>query len=152
MALSFRRNGDGTFSITIPAQERQLLVQLVPQMRELIEQNDSLTWRLFPNPYPEHEKAAEQYQELIGDELRQKHIAALDTVEQTLDEKRLTEDQMVSWMHAVNELRLVIGTRLEVSEETELDDYVGDSERSLFATFSYLGYMLENIVTAISGE
>lgn len=138
--------------MTVPVQERQLLEQLIPQMRELIEQGDSLTWRLFPNPYPDHDKAADQYRELIGEELTRKHIAALNTVEATLDAKRLDEDQMVLWMQAVNELRLVIGTRLEVTEESELVDFVGDTERSLFATYNYLGYMLENIVVAISGE
>ncbi len=152
MALSFRRNGDGSFTMTVPVQERKLLEQLVPQMRELIEQGDSLTWRLFPNPYPEHDKAADQYRELIGGDLIRKHIAALDTVEATLGAKRLDEDQMVQWMQAINELRLVIGTRLEVTEESDLDDFVGDTERSLFATYNYLGYMLEHIVTAISGE
>lgn len=152
MALSFRRNGDGSFSVTVPAQERQLLEQLVPQMRELIEEGDSLTWRLFPNPFPDHDKAAAEYRELIGDELKQKHLGALDTISQTLSEKKLTEDQLVSWMQAVNDLRLVIGTRLEVTEESDLDDFIGDTERSLFITYCYLGEMLFEIVRAISGE
>ena len=68
MAGSFRRNGDATFSISIPIQERQLLEQLVPQLRALIEDHDMLIWRLFPNPYPEHEKAADEYADLIGDD------------------------------------------------------------------------------------
>lgn len=152
MAVSFRRNGDATFSITIPIQERQLLEQLVPQMRELVEGHDPLTWRLFPNPYPDDEKAADDYADLIGDDLTDKHVAALDTVEATLGAKRLDEDQMISWMHAINHLRLVIGTRLKVGEETEIDDYEDDTERSLFATYSYLGWILEQIVQALAGE
>jgi hypothetical protein len=152
VAVSFRRNGDATFSITIPIIERQLLEQLVPQMRELIQQHDPLTWRLFPNPYPDHEKAADEYSDLIGNDLSDKHVAALDTVEATLDAKRLDEDQMVAWMHALNHLRLVIGTRLKVREESELDEYEDDTERSLFSTYSYLGWMLEQIVYALSGE
>jgi len=152
MALSFRRNGDGTFSITIPQQERLLLEQLVPQMRELIEDNDQLAWRLFPDPYPNHEKASAEYTDMIGDELREKHLASLAVVESTLDAKRLDDEQIMSWMHAVNHLRLVIGTRLNVEEETELDSYDTDTEQSLFVTYSYLGFMLERIVQAISGE
>lgn len=152
MALSFRRNGDGSFGVTIPAQERQLLEQLIPQMRELIEQGDSLTWRLFPNPYPDHDRAADEYRELIGNDLTNKHLAALDTVGTTLDAKRLSEEQMVSWMQAVNDVRIVIGTRLEVTEETQLSDFIGDTERSLFATYAYFGEMLYEIVRAISPE
>ena len=152
MALSFRRNGDGSFSITIPQQERQLLEQLIPQMRELIETNDPLAWRLFPNPYPQHDKAADDYADMIGDELQERHLASLNIVEETLEAKRLEEDQMIAWMSAVNDLRLVIGTRLKVEEETELDDFVDDIDQSLFLTYSYLGIMLDRIVQALSGE
>jgi len=152
MALSFRRNGDGTFSITIPQAERQLLEQLIPQVRELIEDQDQLAWRLFPNPYPEHDKAAKQYDEMIGDDLQQKHLASLQVVQDTLDAKRLDEDQMNAWMSAVNDVRLVIGTRLKVEEDTDLDAFGDDTEQSLFMTYSYLGLMLERIVVAISGE
>lgn len=152
MAVSFRRNGDGSFSITIPIHERRLLEQLIMQIRDLIEQHDDLTWRLFPNPYPDSQKAADEYASLIGDDLTEKHMGALDTVEATLDSKRLDEDQMVSWMHAINHLRLVIGTRLEVTEETEIDAFEDDTERSLFATYSYLGWILEQIVETLAGE
>lgn len=150
MALSFRRNGDGSFSITIPQQERQLLEQLIPQMRELIQSHDPLAWRLFPNPYPDHDKAADQYAEMIGDDLEERHLEALETVEGTLDAKRLEADQMTAWMSAVNDLRLVIGTRLKVEEETEIDDYQDDTEQSLFLTYSYLGIMLDRIVQAVA--
>lgn len=152
MALSFRRNGDGSFSITIPQQERQLLDQLLPQLRELIEGADPLAWRLFPNPYPDHVKAADEYADLIGDELRDNRLAALDTVTETLDAKRLEADQMGAWMQSINDLRLVIGTRLGVEEETEVEDYESDTDRSLFITYSYLGVMLDRIVVAITGE
>ena len=110
MALSFRRNGDGSFGVTLPLHDRSLLEALVPQMRELITQHDPDTWRLFPNPYPKHEKAADEYAELIGDDLKDRHIAALTTVEETLDAKRLDEDQMIQWMSAINHLRLFMGT------------------------------------------
>ena len=150
MALSFRRNGDGSFSITIPQQERQLLEQLIPQMRELIQSHDPLAWRLFPNPYPDHDRAADQYAEMIGDDLEERHLEALETVEGTLDAKRLEADQMTAWMSAVNDLRLVIGTRLKVEEETEIDDYQDDTEQSLFLTYSYLGIMLDRIVQAVA--
>ena len=69
--------------------------------------------------------------ELIGDELTNKHVAALNTVEATLEAKRLDEEQMVAWMHAINHLRLVIGTRLDVDEDTEYEDYVANNERSV---------------------
>ena len=135
MALSFRRNGDnlGSFGVTLPMHDRSILVGVVPQIRELVNSVDAIpfTWRLFPNPYPNHHRAAAEYAELIGDDLRIKHLAALDTVSETLDAKRLDEDQMVAWMHAVNHLRLFMGTRLDVSEETEVEDFDTEQDQAL---------------------
>ena len=152
MALSFRRNGDGSFGITLPLHDRSLLEALVPQMRVLIEQHDPDTWRLFPNPYPKHEKAADEYADLIGDDLKNSHVAALTTVEETLDAKRLEEEQMVSWMHAINHLRIFMGTRLQVTEDTDYDDFETDEQLALFEMYSYLGAVLELIVRAIAGD
>ena len=152
MALSFRRNGDGSFSVTIPQAEREHVGMLIEDMRELIAEHDQLTWRLFPNPYPDHDKAADEYAEMIGDELREKHLASLDMVRDTLDAKRLEADQLSAWMHAVNHLRLVIGTRLDVTEESDLDNFTDPTDQALFLTYIYLGYMLEQIVQAIAGE
>lgn len=152
MALSFRRNGDGSFGVTLPLHDRSLLEQLVPQMRELIQEHDPDTWRLFPNPYPDFEDAADEYADLIGDDLKLRHIAALDTVEATLDAKRLDEDQMVAWMHAINHLRLFMGTRLSVTEESDYDDFHTEEQVSLFDMYNYLGLVLELIVRAISGD
>mgnify|MGYP003296763223 CR=1 FL=1 len=33
---------------------------------------------------------------------------------------RLTEEQLLSWLGVLNDLRLVLGTRLEIDEEWEL--------------------------------
>ena len=151
MALSFRRNGDGSFGVTLPLHDRSLLESLVPQMRELITQHDPDTWRLFPNPYPKHEKAADEYAELIGDDLKDRHLAALDVVMETLDKKRLDEDQMVAWMHAINHLRLFMGTRLEVTEESDYDDFDTDEGLALFEMYNYLGAVLELIVRTVAG-
>ncbi len=152
MALSFRRNGDGSFGITLPRHDRSLLEALVPQMRELIQKHDPDTWRLFPNPYPQHDRAADEYSELIGDDLEDTHLAALDTVVATLDAKRLDEDQMVAWMHAINHLRLFMGTRLGVTEDSDFVDFDTEESLALFEMYCYLGMVLELIVRAMAGD
>jgi hypothetical protein len=152
VALSFRRNGDGSFGVTLPMHDRSLLEALVPQMRELIKHHDPDTWRLFPNPYPKHEKAADEYSDLIGDDLKDGHLAALDTVMATLDAKRLDEEQMVAWMNAINHLRLFMGTRLNVTEESDYDDFHTEESVGLFDMYNYLGHVLELIVRAVAGD
>lgn len=151
MALGFRLNGDGTYSVTLSQLDKRLITDLAPQMRELINDRDPIAWRLFPNPYPQHEKAADEYQDMVGDELTSKHIEALETLENSVDKRRVTEEELTQWMHAVNHIRLVIGTRLNVGEESEPDDYAAE-DQPLFHTYWYLGAMLEMIVEALAGE
>lgn len=150
MSPRIRRKRDGTYSLNMPSDQRELLKALLPQIRTLVEERDSMAWRLFPNAYQDDPEKAAEYEDMVGDELRTKRLAAIDLVEHTLDEVVLTEDQLMSWMGAVNDLRLVLGTRLDVNEETDIDHFIRDVERSLFSAFAYLGHLMEVIVSAIS--
>jgi len=63
----------------------------------------------------------------------------------------LDEAQLLSWMGAVNDLRLVLGTRLDVSEETAFDQDPDDPDAPALAVYQYLSFLLETIVDALSG-
>jgi hypothetical protein len=52
-------------------------------------------------------------------------------------------------MGAVNDLRLVLGTRLDVSEEMDEMD-PDDPDAPLFEVYGYLAWLLENIVAALA--
>ena len=71
---------------------------------------------------------------------------------ETLDAKRLEEEQMVAWMNAINHLRLFMGTRLGVTEDSDFEDFDTDEGLALFEMYSYLGHVLELIVRAVSGN
>jgi hypothetical protein len=69
----------------------------------------------------------------------------------TVDRSRLSEDELSSWLAAMNDLRLVLGVRLGVTEESEPTDYAADpeTERS-YALYAYLSYLVEEIVDALA--
>ena len=57
----------------------------------------------------------------------------------------------MAWMRALNEVRLVLGTRLDVSEEGDerpLDDT--DPTWEAFAVYDYLTHLQAEIVEALS--
>ena len=55
-------------------------------------------------------------------------------MEASIDADRLTEEQLLSWLGVLNDLRLVLGTRLEITEETTQYDFAaGDPRTSAFA-------------------
>ena len=143
-------DGDDTFSINLEDDERAMLSSLLPQLRELIEGRDSIAWRLFPNAYIDDREAAAEYEDMVGEELREKRLASIETVETTIERTTVDTDELMAWMGAVNDLRLVLGTRLDVTEESDIDDYNTDTARTLFLAYWRLGWFVEEIVEALS--
>ena len=63
----------------------------------------------------------------------------------------LAWEQLTSWLGALNDLRLVLGTRLNVTEETyqeEMDPEAPDTQA--YGLFFYLGWLEEQIVEALA--
>lgn len=146
-----RRTRRGTYRLRIPRQERDLLRSLPEQLRRAIEAGDPSTVRLFPPAHPEDPEASRRYRDLVGDQLLQGRLEAIDTLEDTIEASVLDEEQMTAWLTALNDVRLVLGTQLDVAEDPEpLDEDHPDALR--MATYGYLGWLLSQIVDALSAE
>ena len=157
-ARRVRRAPRGGFELRIPADERELLRSLGPQMRVVLAQPvttaqeaDPAVERLFPVAYPSDEDRQTEYRLLVHDELLSSHLAALAVLETTADAEHLDEDQLSAWMRALNEVRLVLGTRLGVTEdgdERPLDPR--DPRAQAFGVYDYLTYLQGEIIEALS--
>ncbi|HEX6419235.1 MAG TPA: DUF2017 family protein [Acidimicrobiales bacterium] len=149
-----RRRGQGRYQVTLRPNERVLVADLVRQMREqlLASTDDPAVRRLFPPAYPDDPERDAGYQVLTRDELLEHRLAALDLVESTLDgDGELDEAAMTAWMGTLNSLRLVLGTRLDVDEELpQLDD--DDPLAPAYAVYEYLGWLLSQVVDALSAD
>jgi len=144
-----RRKRDGTFSVDLSSAERDLLISLADQMETLLEQADPTLVRLFPSPYGDDVERNEGYAALVVPELTERRLAALQVVRSTAHATQLTEDELVAWMRSVNDVRLVLGTVLDVDESgiAPPDD---SPDAGRYATYEYLGMLLEIIVRAMS--
>ena len=101
--------------------------------------------------YPDDEDRETEYRLLVRDELRSSHEAALTALEESADAERLDEEQLLAWMRAVNEVRLVLGTRLDVTEEgDERPTDPDDPRTTAFAVYDYLTWLQGTIVEALS--
>ena len=148
-----RRHRDGSFEVRLPDAERQVLADVLPQLRAALAGDasaDPAFRRLFPVAYADDAQHEAEYRELVGDELVAKRLANVDTVLSTLRADHIAEDELFAWMGAINDLRLVLGTRLDVSEETDLDVGSGHPEAAAYALYAYLGWLLELLVDAAS--
>ena len=142
-----KRRGVGRYEVKLRPSERVLMGDLVVQLREqlLASTDDPSVRRLFPPAYPDDPERDAGYQVLTRDELLEHRLAALDTVEGSLDGAELDDAGLAAWMSTLNSLRLVLGTRLDVDEELPAlaDD---DPLAPAYAVYEYLGWLLSQVV------
>ena len=155
-----RRAGDGAFDLRIPADERELLRSIGPSLREILVDRatsiepgeDEAVDRLFPAAYPDDQERQAEYRLLAHDQLLESHLGALAVLEETVDADRLDEDQLLAWMRAINHVRLVLGVRLEITEDRdEWPRSRRDPRAAAFAVYDYLTYLQGDIIEALSG-
>jgi hypothetical protein len=147
------RRGDGDFDLRIGAVERRLLTDVCGELRAMIEgrDDDPLLRRLFPTAYADDADHEAFYQQMAHDELRERRITALTTVQETASSSRLTPDELKQWMTAINAVRLTLGTRLDISEDRDLTDFAEDDpEFASHLVYDYLSGLLDSIVRVLS--
>ncbi len=146
-----KRTRRGDFELRLPDEERTVIRSLVGQMSELLaEDADPGLRRLYPTAYAEDAELDQEYHRLVHDDLLARRLAAFEVVEQTLAADRVDEEQLVAWMGAINDIRLVIGTKLDVSEDPSFDVDEDDPDAQAHAIYTYLGWLLEQIVSELN--
>ena len=142
---------DGSYVLTLDDRERELIRQILGDMRALltVDPRDPRVRRLYPSAYADDAAKEKEYQELTHEELRSSRLATVDAVEASVDAEVLTEEQLTAWMQAINSLRLVLGTLLDINDDDqELSFDPDDPEARTQALYGYLGGLLDEIVDA----
>ncbi len=115
--------------------------------------SDPAVARLFPPALPDDVLGNLEYEQHHGNELLLAKLEAIDTVERTLDRDELNEDDLLAWLGSLNSIRLVVGTRLGVTEESTGADFSDDAERSeMFSLYGYLTWLEGWIIEALDEE
>ena len=142
---------DGRFGLRLGEGERVLLRTLYDDLADLlVDPDDPAVRRLFPPAHADPE-SEEQYRLLVRDQLVSGRAEALDIVRATLSEKTLSAEEADAWLRGLNDLRLVLGTRLDVTEETDFERELDTSERGReLAIYAYLTWLQEQFVEALS--
>jgi hypothetical protein len=140
---------NGRYVLRLDAQERQLIRQLLGELRELLAlgADDPRVRRLYPAAYAEDPELEDDYRRLTREELQSGRLASVVAVEQSVDADSLTPDELTAWMQAVNSLRLVLGTMLDINDDDqELTFDPSDPNARTIALYGYLGGLLDEIV------
>jgi hypothetical protein len=118
--------------------------------------DDPVLARLLPDGYRDDPEAAGEFRRYTEPALRSaKHQAAqemMDTLPEAGGRIQLTQDQALSWLKALNDVRLALGVRLGVTEEFE-EQWArlkpDDPQWSAFEVYAWLGAVQESLVQAL---
>ncbi|MEZ5225812.1 MAG: DUF2017 family protein [Acidimicrobiales bacterium] len=139
---------DGTYSILFPDHLVELVVGLAGQLDSMLDDDRPELTRLFPTAYADDAERDAGYQILARGELIDQRRAHVERVAETAGADRVDEETVLAWMHVINDLRLVLGTMLDVSEdEPDVDD--DDPRADGLEIYHILGVLLESIVGAL---
>ena len=145
----FVRDAQGRFHPHLQQHERELLAELPSQAMGLLSDVDPAAKRLYPVAYPDDEMAEKEYRSVTGESLQARHRLCLDALAETAHDESIDEPKLQQWMGALEVLRLVLGTQLDVSEDMAEIDAL-DPRAPQFAVYAYLSMLQGEIIDALA--
>jgi len=178
----FHRHGDNAFVAEFSESEREVLINLVEQIIELLGERtdnhvddplaamvgitthdsppeDEVLLRLLPNAYADQVDAAE-FRRYTESTLRAKKYGYSMSMRITLKSAidgiiEVDHDGANDWLGAMNDIRLALGVRLKVEQTSheELELLAPDDPmRGVYAVYSWLGWLQESLIVALMDE
>ena len=147
---------EGGFALSLSPDERALLSSLPNQLAHALDAvgaNDAPLpeglRQLFPAAYPTDATAEANYVTLVRGDLVEHHRNALETLANTALATHLSDDEADAWLAALNDLRIVIGASLGVTEET-VQPARQDPQYTEWICYNYLTYLESLVVDALA--
>jgi hypothetical protein len=147
---------DRGFALSLSPVERALLSSIPAQLTEALavvgESDEQLPGglrRLFPAAYPTDASAEANYVSLVRADLVEHHRNALAVLARTASATRLTDDEAEAWLAALNDLRIVMGASLGVTEEM-VEPSPDDSRYAEWLCYDYLTYLESLVVDSLA--
>jgi hypothetical protein len=154
----FALRRDARVDVTLTPAEVDLLGSVVDQMTHVLADPPA---RLLPPAYEDDPEAQAEYARLMTDDLMEGKRRAIGSVRATIERGRrkrdawratLSADEAQDWLAVLNDARLTLGTRLEVTEDSyERDLDPADPDAAAHEVFRYLGYLEDFLVQTLMG-
>jgi hypothetical protein len=162
LAASFKRVGNDRVRVRLAQDEVAILRGLPDQLRSVLAEggDEPVNQRLFPPAYLdvadiEHDT---EFHRLMHDDLVTEKLANLDLVTDTLARGstsvrrwtvELTDEEATAWLGVLNDLRLALGVRLDITEDFDGDVDDTDPRAPALRLLSYLGWLEEQLLAAL---
>jgi hypothetical protein len=156
---AFRPVRGGDVVARLDSAEAGIVGLLLDQLEQLLEADvddvgdDPVMVRLLPDGHRGDPEVAADYRELTEASLRSGKADDLATVRATLPdgggEVRLNVEQAAAWLRSTNDLRLALGTRLDISEESQPPEEITGEEDHQLAVYYWLTALQGSLVDAL---
>lgn len=175
----FKRHGDHSYVATFADSEKEVLLNLCEQIIELLAERhdhghddplaamvgitshdsppeDEVLHRLLPNAYADQVDASEfrRYTEATLRQKKQAHAISMRIHLKSADDGviDLDHDNANAWLGAINDIRLALGVRLKVQNNSHEDLELlapDDPLRGVYAVYTWLGWLQETLLSAL---
>ena len=161
----FRRNGRqcvATFAVDEVRVLRKVANEVVDLLTDGFDHADPVVGRLFPDIYPDRPEDSAEFRRYTEGELKTGKIDQAGAILAALPddgpgEVRLDHEAAEAWLRAINDVRLAMGTRLDIQGDTDLGDELDDavlhhpasSRVFQLSVYAYLGYLQESLLNAL---
>ncbi len=162
--LKVRPGKNGSLIVGISRNEAIVLRALPRRLREVLNRPDfrnEVVRRLFPPAYREEERE-DEYRRLLGEDLMERKSRGIDAFEASVSaaefkkglvEITIPQETFDSWLAFVNDMRLLLGTELDVDEDFYKQPFESRSPKAGDeALYHYLSWLEEELIHAAGFE
>lgn len=162
----FRRHGDqcvARFAADEVGVLRQVASEVIGLLSEGFDRDDPVVERLFPDAYADDAEQAADFRRYTEGDLKTQKIDQAAAILAALPSGggavvRLDGEAAEAWLRALNDVRLALGIRLDVRDDTdlveELDEAVMRDPTSArvrqLTMYEYLGVLQESLLDSIT--
>ncbi len=142
---------------------RQVASEVIGLISENFDRDDPVVERLFPDAYDDDPEQAADFRRYTEGDLKTAKIDQAGAILAALPQTggavvRLDGEAAEAWLRALNDVRLALGTRLDVRDDTdlvqELDEAVMHDPTSArvrqLTMYEYLGVLQESLLESIT--
>src|SRR5262245_18891348 len=141
----------------------EVMLEVITLLSEGFDRADPVVERLFPDIYPDDASASAELRKYTEDDLRSAKLeqaaALLDALPIEGGEVALDEEQSETWLRALTDVRLALGLRLSITDETDLEQELDEAvlrdpaspRVGQLSVYAYLTYLQESLFGALSG-
>jgi hypothetical protein len=141
------------YALDLTGEERAALRRLLDELRGLVVDDDPSVQRLFPPAHRDDPDVDAAFAALARDGLVDGRRSAIDAALASVDAERLSHEGLQTWCGVLNDLRLVLGERLGVTEDLYVEGIDRRDPRApQLALYGWLSWLQGEIVDVLAAR